>query len=154
LDFLCELYCDAQINEHQIQNQLPKAVNFKSSALAASSYKFISLFQTQYRERHGTFQQCRKRRASQRRQAQMQANSSRTVSDLYLEGKQIETRCNTDHPDKFIVITESFIYPTDAQLDCYKMLKFTLKFTWEVLLHVSAFHTHHQGATICALLKL
>jgi len=23
----------------------------------------------------------------------------------------------------------SFIYPTDAQLDCYKMLKFTLKFT-------------------------
>ena len=24
---------------------------------------------------------------------------------------------------------ESFIYPTDAQLDCPKMLKFTLKFT-------------------------
>jgi len=50
---------------------------------------------------------------------------------------------------------ESFIYPTDAQLDCSKgMLKFTLKFTWEVLLHVSVFHSHHQGATICAFLKL
>jgi hypothetical protein len=24
---------------------------------------------------------------------------------------------------------ESFIYPTDAQLDCSKMLKYTLKFT-------------------------
>jgi len=45
---------------------------------------------------------------------------------------------------------ESFIYPTDAQLDCSKMLQFT----WEVLLHVSIFHNHHQGATICALLKL
>jgi len=49
---------------------------------------------------------------------------------------------------------ESFIYPTDAQLDCYKMLKFTLKFTWEVFRHVSVFHNHHQGATVCALLKL
>jgi len=46
---------------------------------------------------------------------------------------------------------ESFIYPTDAQLDCSKRI---LKFTWEVLLHVSVFHNHHQGATICALLKL
>jgi hypothetical protein len=27
------------------------------------------------------------------------------------------------------------------------MLKFTLKFTWEVLLHVSVFHNHHQRAT-------
>jgi len=35
-----------------------------------------------------------------------------------------------------------------------KMLKFTLKFTWEMLLHVSVFHNHHQGATICALIKL
>jgi len=26
---------------------------------------------------------------------------------------------------------ESFIYPTDAQLDCSKMLTFTLKFTCE-----------------------
>ena len=43
----------------------------------------------------------------------------------------------------------SFIYPTDAQLDCSKMLNFTLKFTWEVFLHVSVFHNHHQGATIC-----
>jgi len=51
--------------------------------------------------------------------------------------------------------TESFIYPTDAQLDRSKrMLKFTLKFTREVLLHVSVFYNHHQGATICALLKL
>jgi hypothetical protein len=49
---------------------------------------------------------------------------------------------------------KSFIYPTDVQLDCSKMLKFTLKFTREVLLHVSVFHKHHQGATICALLKL
>jgi hypothetical protein len=49
---------------------------------------------------------------------------------------------------------ESFIYQTDAQLDFSKMLKFTLKFTWEVLLHVSAFHNHYQGATVCALLKL
>jgi len=54
------------------------------------------------------------------------------------------------HPDNI----ESFIYPTDAQLDCSKMLKITLKFTWEVPLHVSDFHNHHQGASICALLKL
>jgi hypothetical protein len=50
---------------------------------------------------------------------------------------------------------ESFIYPTDAQLDCSKrMLNFTLQFTSEVLLHVSVFYNHHQGATVCALLKL
>jgi hypothetical protein len=50
---------------------------------------------------------------------------------------------------------ESFIYPTDAQLVCSKkMLKFTLKFTWEVLLHVWGFHNYNQGATVCALLKL
>jgi len=48
-------------------------------------------------------------------------------------------------------ITKSFIYPTDAQLKCsQRMVKFTLIFTWEVLLHVSVFHNHHQGATICA----
>jgi len=47
----------------------------------------------------------------------------------------------TVHPDTI----ESFIYPTDAQLDCSKgMLKFILKFTREVLLHVSVFHNHHQ----------
>ena len=46
---------------------------------------------------------------------------------------------------------ESFIYPTDAQLNCSKRM---LKFTCEVLLHVSVFHIHYQGATICALLKL
>ena len=51
-------------------------------------------------------------------------------------------------------VIESFIYPTDAQLDCYNMSKFTLKFTWEVLLHVSVFNNHHQGTTICDLLKL
>jgi len=34
------------------------------------------------------------------------------------------------------------------------MLKFTLQFTREVLLHVSVFHNHHQEATVCALLKL
>jgi len=39
------------------------------------------------------------------------------------------------------------------QLMHFKMLKFTLKFTWEVFLHVSVFHNHH-GATICALLRL
>ena len=27
-----------------------------------------------------------------------------------------------------LIKEESFIYPTDAQLDCSKMLKFTLKF--------------------------
>jgi len=46
---------------------------------------------------------------------------------------------------------ESVIYTTDAQLDCSKRM---LKFTLEVLLHVSVFQNHHQGATICALLKL
>jgi len=46
---------------------------------------------------------------------------------------------------------ESFVYPTDAETDCSKRM---LKFTREVLLHVSVFHNHHQGATICALLKL
>jgi hypothetical protein len=35
-----------------------------------------------------------------------------------------------------------------------KMLKFTLISTLEVLLHVSAFHNNHQGATLCDLLKL
>jgi len=50
---------------------------------------------------------------------------------------------------------ESFIYPTDAQINCSKNVKkFTLKFTWEVLLHVSVFHNHHHGATTCALMKL
>ena len=50
---------------------------------------------------------------------------------------------------------ESFIYPTDAQLDCSKrMLKFTLKFRREVLLYVTDFCNHHQGAIMCALLKL
>jgi len=50
---------------------------------------------------------------------------------------------------------EPFIYPADAQLNCSKrMLKFTLKFTWEVLLHASVLHNLHQGATICVLLKL
>jgi hypothetical protein len=44
----------------------------------------------------------------------------------------------------------SFIYPPAAQLDCSKMLKFTL----DVLLHVSVFYNHHQGVTIFALLKL
>jgi hypothetical protein len=46
---------------------------------------------------------------------------------------------------------KSFIYPADAQIYCSKRM---LKFTWEVLLHVSVFYNHHQGATICALLKL
>jgi hypothetical protein len=50
---------------------------------------------------------------------------------------------------------ESVIYPTDAQLDCSKrMLKFSLKFTREVLLHVMVFYNRHQGSTMCALLKL
>ena len=31
-----------------------------------------------------------------------------------------------------------------------KFLKFTSKFTWEMLLHVSVFHNHHQGANIRA----
>jgi hypothetical protein len=34
----------------------------------------------------------------------------------------------------------------DVQADCCKKC--------EVLLHVSVFHNHHQGATVCALLKL
>jgi len=46
------------------------------------------------------------------------------------------------------------IYPTDVQLDCSIMLKSALKFTREVLVHVLGFHNHHQGATVCALLKL
>jgi hypothetical protein len=52
--------------------------------------------------------------------------------------------------------TESFIYQTDALIDCSKMLEFTstLKFTRDVLLHVSVFYSHHQGATVCVLLKL
>jgi hypothetical protein len=29
-----------------------------------------------------------------------------------------------------LIKEESFNYPTDAQLDCSEMLKFTLKFTW------------------------
>jgi hypothetical protein len=49
---------------------------------------------------------------------------------------------------------ESFIYPTNTQLECSKILKFTLKFTGKLLLHVSVFHNHHQGVNICALLKL
>jgi hypothetical protein len=53
--------------------------------------------------------------------------------------------------EKRPIILESFIYPTDAQLDCSKRM---LKFTWEVLLHVSVFHKHHQGATVCVLLKV
>jgi len=36
----------------------------------------------------------------------------------------------------------------------YIALKFTITFTREVLLHVSVFHNHHQGATVCASLKL
>jgi K+-transporting ATPase A subunit len=48
-------------------------------------------------------------------------------------------------------IIVSFIYPTDAQLDGSKTM---LQYTWEVLLHVSVFHSHHQGTTKCALLKL
>jgi hypothetical protein len=36
------------------------------------------------------------------------------------------------------LIIKSFIYPTNAQSDCYKrILKFTLIFTLKVLLHVS-----------------
>ena len=31
-----------------------------------------------------------------------------------------------------------------------KMLNFTLKFKLELLLHVSVFHNHNHGATICA----
>ena len=38
----------------------------------------------------------------------------------------------------------SFIYPTDAQLDCSKNVK----------IYITVFHNHHQGATVCALLKL
>jgi hypothetical protein len=46
---------------------------------------------------------------------------------------------------------KSFIYPTNAQLDCSKrMLKFTLK----VLLHVSFYTTIIRELAICALLKL
>lgn len=48
-------------------------------------------------------------RASRRRQALTPANSSRTVPDLYLEGKQIEIRRDTDHPDRFIVIKLSHL---------------------------------------------
>jgi len=41
--------------------------------------------------------------------------------------------CNAKH----LTAIKSFIYPTNAQLDCSKrMLKFTLIFTLKVLLHV------------------
>jgi hypothetical protein len=46
--------------------------------------------------------------------------------------------------------TSLFIYPTVAQLDCSKrMSEFTLKCSY-----MFQFNNHHQGATICALLKI
>ena len=39
---------------------------------------------------------------------------------------------------------ESFIYPTDAQLDCSKMLKFT----WGVLLHVSVNYNFSKAHSV------
>jgi len=50
---------------------------------------------------------------------------------------------------------ESFIYPTDAQLDCSKrMLKFTLQFTSEVLLHVSGFSQPSLGSYCMCFAKV
>jgi hypothetical protein len=70
----------------------------------------------------------------------------------FYEQAQPSLTCNTPRTHHNV---KYFIYPTDAQPDCSKrMLKFTLKFTREVLLHVSVLHNHHQGATICALLEL
>ena len=44
-----------------------------------------------------------------------------------------------------------FIYPTDAQLDCYKRRsKFSLKFTLKCP-YMFRFNNRHQGATIRAL---
>jgi hypothetical protein len=46
---------------------------------------------------------------------------------------------------------ESFIYPTDAQLDCSKNVKIYMRGAATCF---GFFHNHHQGATVCALLKL
>ena len=52
-------------------------------------------------------------------------------------------------------LSNLFIYPTNAQLDCSKrMLQFTLIFTLKVLLHVSVKTTIIRELDICALLKL
>jgi len=65
----------------------------------------------------------------------------------YANKKILNTNIGEEHGLLFI--------QTVAQIVCSKrMLKFALKFTCEVLLHVSVFHIHYQGATICALLKL
>jgi len=42
-----------------------------------------------------------------------------------------KTNCNFHSCTVHLDTIESFIYPTDAQLDCSKgMLKFALQFTW------------------------
>ena len=52
-------------------------------------------------------------------------------------------------------LSNLFIYPTNAQLDCSKrMLQFTLIFTLKVLLHVSVKTTIIRELAICVLLKL
>ena len=53
-------------------------------------------------------------------------------------------------PSCILILSSLFMYPTDVQLDCSKrMSKFTLKCSY-----MFRFNNHHQGATICALLKL
>jgi len=64
-------------------------------------------------------------------------------------GKEINIQIFTVAPCIVILYSVLFI-----QLMHFKMLKFTLTFTREVLLHVSVSHNHHQGSTVCALLKL
>jgi len=51
-------------------------------------------------------------------------------------------------------VIESFIYPTDAQLDCSKNVKIYIKLYIRGAPTCFGFHNHHQGATVCALLKL
>jgi len=49
-----------------------------------------------------------------------------------------------------LILSSLFIYPTDAQLDCSKIMsKFTLKSSY-----MFRFNNCHQGATIRTLLKL
>ena len=51
-------------------------------------------------------------------------------------------------------VIESFIYPTDAQLDCSKNVKIYIKIYMRGAATCFGFYIHRQGATVCALLKL
>jgi len=74
------------------------------------------------------------------------------VKSTKLRGNEKRIRRIIKNPQN--VFIESFIYPTDAKIDCSKNVKIYITTCMTDAATRFGFHHHHQRATVCALLKL